>query len=88
MMFLMVRKASAREELPSPQELGGTPPALQGAESDVVGEAQESSPPLEGVEIQEEALRRQQMLDQINEMVTRNSDEAASLLRRWIKTQG
>ena len=88
MMFLMVRKASAREELPSPQELVGTPPALKAAESDVVGEAQESSPPLEGVEIQEEALRRQQMLDQINEMVTRNSDEAASLLRRWIKTQG
>ena len=86
MMFLMVRKASARDDLPTPQELVGTPPALQGTESDVVGEAQESRPALEGMEIEEDELRRQQMLDQINDMITKNSDEAANLLRRWIKS--
>jgi flagellar M-ring protein FliF len=86
MMFLMVRKASAREELPTPEELVGTPPALQATESDVVGEAEESAPALEGLEIEEEELRRQQMLDQINDMVAKNSDEAASLLRRWMKS--
>ena len=86
MMFLMVRKASARDELPTPEELVGTPPALQATESDVVGEAQESAPALEGLEIEEDELRRQQMLDQINDMIRKNSDEAANLLRRWIKS--
>ncbi len=64
----------------------GTPPALQGTESDVVGEAQESAPALEGLEIEEDELRRQQMLDQINDMIAKDSDEAANLLRRWIKS--
>jgi flagellar M-ring protein FliF len=85
MMLLMVRRASRREELPTAAELVGIPPALEGADSDLVGEADESAPPLEGIELDDDSLRRQQMLDQINDLVKESPDEAASLVRKWMR---
>lgn len=87
MMFLMVRKAGVREELPTAAELVGIPPALAAAEADLVGEADEASPALEGIELTDDAIRRQQMLEQITDMVTNTPDDAASLLRRWMKSE-
>lgn len=87
MMFLMVRKAGARPELPSASELVGIPPALAAAESDLVGEADEASPALEGLELNDDAIRRQQMLEQITDMVTSTPEDAANLLRRWMKSE-
>jgi flagellar M-ring protein FliF len=87
MMFLMVRRASVREMLPTAQELIGIPPALAAVDGDLVGEADEASPALEGVELNDSAIRRQQMLDQIADMVNNTPDEAAGLLRRWIKSE-
>jgi flagellar biosynthesis/type III secretory pathway M-ring protein FliF/YscJ len=87
MMFLMVRRASVREVLPTAQELIGIPPALAAMDGDLVGEADEASPALEGVELNDSAIRRQQMLDQIADMVNKTPDEAAGLLRRWIKSE-
>lgn len=87
MMFLMIRKANVQESLPSAQDLAGIPPPLQLDDSDMVGEADESAPALEGMELDDDALRRQQMLTQINDMVTKNPDEAAALVRRWMKTE-
>jgi flagellar biosynthesis/type III secretory pathway M-ring protein FliF/YscJ len=88
MMFLMVRRAGVREELPTASELVGIPPALAAAETDLVGEADEASPALEGIELTDDAIRRQQMLEQITDMVTNTPDDAASLLRRWMKSEG
>ncbi len=85
MMFLMVRRANTREELPTAQELVGVPPALQVDETEMVGEADEDAPVMEGIEMDDEALRHQQMLDQINDMISTDPDEAAGLLRRWMK---
>lgn len=87
MMFLMVRKAGVREELPTASELVGIPPALAAAEADLVGEADEASPALEGIELTDDAIRRQQMLEQITDMVSNTPDEAANLLRRWMKSE-
>jgi flagellar biosynthesis/type III secretory pathway M-ring protein FliF/YscJ len=86
LMFMMVRKASRQDEMPSAEELVGIPPALAEADSDLVGEAAESVPAMEGLEIDEEAIRRKQMLDQINELARNAPDEAANLLRKWITT--
>lgn len=86
MMFLMVRKAGVREQLPTAAELVGIPPALAAAESDLVGEADEASPALEGVELNDDAIRRTQMLDQITEMVMNTPEDAAGLMRRWMKS--
>jgi len=87
MMFMMVRKATVKQPLPSPEELVGIPPALQGDNNDLVGEAEESAPPLEAIEVDDGALRRQQMLDQLNKMAIDRPDEAAGLLRKWIRTE-
>jgi len=87
MMFMMVRKATVRQPLPSAAELVGIPPALQNDSNDLVGEAEESAPPLDAIEVDEGALRRQQMLDQINKMAVDRPDEAAGLLRKWIRTE-
>jgi len=85
LMFMMVRRASREEEMPTAEELVGIPPALAQADSDLVGEAAESEPAMEGVEIAEGALRQQQMLEQINDLAQNSPGEAASLLRKWIK---
>lgn len=85
MMLLMVRRATVREELPTAQELVGIPPALAGADSDLVGEASEAEPALEGREVDDSTLRRQQMLGQINEMVQQAPADAAGLIRKWIR---
>lgn len=87
MMFMMVRKASVREEMPSASEMVGIPPALAAAESDLVGEADEASPALEGLELNDDAIRRSQMLDQITEMVSNTPEDAANLLRRWMRAE-
>ena len=86
LMFMMVRRASRQDEMPSAEELVGIPPALAEADADLVGEADETIAAMEGVEIDEGAVRHKQMLDQINDLAANNSDEAAALLRKWIKT--
>ena len=52
-----------------------------------VCEVDEAAPALEGLELDDISLRRQQMLSQITDMVTETPDEAAGLLRRWIKSE-
>ncbi len=84
MMLFMVRKASRTEELPSAAEVAGVPPTLPTDEDELVGEAGEADVALEGVELDDSTLRRQQMLDQIGTMIQQNPDEVAGLLRRWI----
>jgi len=85
MMFMMVRKASFREQLPTAEEIVGVPPALTDEDSELVGEADESDTPMEGIEIDEESQRRQQMLQQINEAAREQPEETATILRKWIR---
>lgn len=63
-------------------------PISAGSSAEVVGEADSDAPPLEGREVDDESLRRRQMLKQINDMVARNPTDAASLLRRWMRAAG
>jgi flagellar biosynthesis/type III secretory pathway M-ring protein FliF/YscJ len=85
MMFMIVRKAGVKPELPTAEEIVGVPPALAEAESDLVGEAGEADTVLEGVEIDDDAIRRQKILEQINDMAKQEPAEMASILRRWMK---
>jgi len=86
MMLMMVRKSAQKPELPSASELAGVPPTLELDEADLVGEADESAPALEGMELDDDSLRREQMLTQLNELVKREPLEAAGLLRRWMRS--
>ena len=63
-------------------------PVSPGVAAEVVGDAETETPPLEGREVDDEHLRRRQMLQQINDLVTRNPADAASLLRRWMRAAG
>ena len=87
MMYMMVRKAGTQAQLPTAQEIVGMPPTLPTDQSEVVGEAEESTPAMEGLELDDTALRQKQMLGQISNMVKQNPDEVANLLRRWIRVE-
>ena len=87
LMFMMVRKAGVQSQLPTAEDIVGVPPPLPTDQSEIVGEAEESAPAMEGVELDESALRHKQMLGQISDMVRQNPDEVANLLRRWIRVE-
>lgn len=87
MMFMLVRKATIPRELPTDDELAGKALVFNDQDADMVGEAAETSSSMEGLEVDEQDLRRAQMLTQINDMARSNPDEIASLVRRWIKAE-
>jgi flagellar biosynthesis/type III secretory pathway M-ring protein FliF/YscJ len=86
-MFNIAKKASVREQLPSAEELAGVPPMLESDGGDIIGEADEATPALEGMELDDDSLRRQQMLDQLNELASRDPEELSGILRRWMRNQ-
>jgi flagellar biosynthesis/type III secretory pathway M-ring protein FliF/YscJ len=58
------------------------------AENDLVGEADESQTAMEGIELDENEIKTKKMLEQVQEMVKKNPNDAATLLNRWIQTTG
>jgi flagellar biosynthesis/type III secretory pathway M-ring protein FliF/YscJ len=84
-MFMMARRASRPDPLPTAEELLGQVPTLDAAGDVVLGEASEVDTPLEAREVDETELRRKQMLGQLNEMVVREPSEAAVLVKQWIR---
>ena len=87
MMFMMVRRSGGGDVLPTAEELAGVPPVLEDDETEVVGEADEAAPALVGVELDDEELRRKQMLEQLNQLVKKDPADVAALLRRWMRTE-
>jgi len=85
-MFNIAKKASTRENLPTAEELAGVPPKLESDDAEIVGEADEATPALEGMELDDDSLRRAQMLEQLNELAQRDPTEIAGILRRWMRT--
>lgn len=86
MMVLLVRKSGKRVPLPSAEELAGVPPPLE-AKLDIVGEADESDTPMEGIELDDVDMKSQKMLEQVSELVSKDPVSAASLLGRWIRLE-
>lgn len=86
MMVIMVRKAGRTEPLPSPEELAGIPAPLP-TTLDLVGEAGEGDTAIEGIEIDDSALRSKKMLEQVSELIKKDPGHAATLFNRWISTE-
>lgn len=84
-MLLIVRRSSGANLMPSEEELLGEPPALKAEVDIVMGEADEVDPPLDARVLDDEELRRKQMLSQLNELVVREPSEAAILVKQWIR---
>jgi flagellar biosynthesis/type III secretory pathway M-ring protein FliF/YscJ len=92
MMATMVRK-STPPPLVMPTLGGGGEPVQAVASSrvnplgsgeSVAGEVGGGNNALDGMEMDEDAVRTQQMLDQVSTMVKENPDGAAQLVKRWL----
>lgn len=84
LMLSLIRRSGRQLELPVAEDLVGIPPALQ-AEDDLIGEAGTSDSALEGVEIDENAMKGRQLLEQVSSMVQADPATASKLLSRWIE---
>ena len=85
-MFTMTRKVGKRVELPTAEELVGLPPALE-KPTDLIGEAEEGDAPLAGIEVEEGDVRAVKVLEQVNDMVTKDPEAAAKMIRRWMAAE-
>lgn len=83
MMVMMVKKAGKKIDMPTAEELVGVP-ADMALKTDVIGEATEGETPLEGIEVDEEAVQSQKMLESVGEFVSGSPEGAAKLMRRWM----
>ncbi|HEY8669171.1 MAG TPA: hypothetical protein VIL86_21155, partial [Tepidisphaeraceae bacterium] len=81
MVSMMVRKSSPSPALVSSQPIES---AHLMAREELAGEAGEGSSMLDGIELDEDAVRAQQMLSQVTNMVDENPDAAATLVKRWL----
>ena len=79
---MMVRKSAPAPVLP-PMAEDRSAPHLEMAE-DIAGEAGENNPAMDGMELDEDAIKTQQMLSQVSTMVDENPDAAANLVKRWL----
>lgn len=76
----------ARKSSPSPARVSAPepPPGPLPSGEQAVGEAIETPPALDGMELDEDSAVAQQMLSQVQTMVGQNPDIAANLVKRWL----
>ncbi len=84
MMFRLVRSSAASRDLPSAEELVGIPPSLSSSLDDLIGEADESDPAIDAVELDDEELRARTIMEQIGELVGHDPGDATRVVNRWI----
>lgn len=76
-------KATKREPLPTAEELVGLPPALE-TNADLIGEAGEADSVLQGIELDDEEMKRRKMHEQVSDLVKEKPQDAAALVGKWI----
>src|SRR5690606_34397714 len=82
MVLMMVRRAAPTPVVSAPPEPRPTPQLASG--EDLAGEVGEVDPMLDGMELDEDAVRAQQMIGQVSTLVKENPDAAAHLVKRWL----
>ncbi len=78
----MVRKASPAPAVATAAQPRPVPPLL--SSDDTIGEVSEGKPLLDGMELDEESVKAQEMLGQVSQLVDDNPDAAANLVKRWL----
>jgi flagellar biosynthesis/type III secretory pathway M-ring protein FliF/YscJ len=86
MMLLMVRKAGRQAVTPSAEELVGVPPTLN-TKSDLVGEADETDTPIEGIEVGEDEMKASKLREQVSELIQKSPEVAGRMLNRWVSVE-
>ncbi|MDP9173012.1 MAG: hypothetical protein M3O30_03995 [Planctomycetota bacterium] len=82
MVSMMVRKGVPAPIITLPMET--SEPTRIGGGEPVAGEVGEGNAMLDAVELDDGAVKSQQMLDQVQQMVQSNPDAAANLVKRWL----
>lgn len=82
MVLMMARKASPLPAVVDAED-EEPPPQLHNGES-ITGEAIEGNGTLDGMELDDDAVKAQQMLDQVSTLVKENPEAAANLVNRWL----
>jgi flagellar biosynthesis/type III secretory pathway M-ring protein FliF/YscJ len=89
MVMMMVRK-SAPVPIPGLNMAGASdeepeaPTNRLHSDAPVAGEVSEGDKTMEGMELDDEAVRTQQVIEQVSNMVSENPDAAANLVKRWL----
>jgi flagellar biosynthesis/type III secretory pathway M-ring protein FliF/YscJ len=83
MVSMMVRKGSPVAMAPPPRMERERPSPMPPPEH-VAGEAMQGDQTMEAVEIDDQAVKTQQMISQVQNMVRENPDGAANLVKRWL----
>ena len=84
MAAMMVRKGTpATVPASAMQQAPPTPPTLLSGET-LAGEATSGGALLDGMELNEDTIKAQQMVEQVSTLVRENPDAAASLVKRWL----
>jgi len=81
MVSMMVKK-SAPAPIVMPEVESNEPEKFHGEA--LAGEAASGEALLDGMELDDDAVKTQQMLDQVSTLVNENPDAAASLVKRWL----
>lgn len=84
MVSMMVRKGSPGALAVAGGAAPATPMPVLDASEALAGEVSEGKSMLDAMELDEDAVRAQQMVDQVAAMVEDNPDAAASLVKRWM----
>jgi flagellar biosynthesis/type III secretory pathway M-ring protein FliF/YscJ len=82
MVSMMARKGAVTPALAQGMP-EADPQTLKSGET-VVGNAAENSATLDGMELDDETVKAQQMVDQVQQMVSANPEAAANLVKRWL----
>ncbi len=64
----------------------GVPKEL-GVNDDLIGEAGEGENVMTGIEIDDQLVEVQQLRDQVNELIGKDPESAATLLERWAEQE-
>jgi len=83
MASMMVRKSAPAVVPALAQANPSVPPTLLSTEP-IAGEAAGGDALLDGMELNEEAVKAQHMVNQVSTMVRENPDAAAALVKRWL----
>ncbi|MDB5355860.1 MAG: Flagellar biosynthesis/type secretory pathway lipoprotein-like protein [Phycisphaerales bacterium] len=84
MVSMVVRKGAPAQAVAVAMPAGPAPAAILVSGEALAGEAGGGDSLLDAVELDEDAVRAQQMLDQVTTMVKENPESAATLVKRWL----
>lgn len=83
LMVFTALKANKTEDLPSAEELVGIPKALE-SDNEIIGEADGTDPPLEGIELSDDEMHHRRMESQVGEVVRERPEDVAGIITQWM----